>query len=334
MRWVRSTPTHATLTQPQNPTANFPFSRSRSPAGCHCNSIDSPESRSKGYWTPADASGSVYGHAKGFLVFDERGGIWVTHSVPGWPYSAKVWEAAGGWVWPKTRFAQSFLCVSLDPAGVEAVAAGLTRSYVLPQEHSHSVPERLRSAYPAAAAMDVELGAPYPRAGGGAGQIGGSTRGGLKMAVFSKEGDSASSVDLWDDVVQPGLGLHLSVETWCRGPNRGAGFTLGECLGEPRACGEGGCICHCEGQEEEEAVYACQKTTAGVSQIVGVDYGRGGAESINSHAKWALGDDGKTVCFGDINRQATQRGRGGGAACVQSEELFGDMRGLVREVVA
>ncbi|GMH49217.1 hypothetical protein TrRE_jg1065 [Triparma retinervis] len=198
--------------------------------GCHCNSIDSPQTREKGYWTPEDKEGKVYGHAKGFIVFNENGGIWVTHSVPGFPYSEKVFEDAG-WVWPKTKFAQHFHCVTLAPSEIEAVAAGLTRSYVLPQEHSHFVPENLRELYPIASSMDVDLGVPYPSLNG-TGVVRSMTTGGVKLTLLSKEGtpDEEKQTNLWEDVVAPAMESDLLVETWCRGPNRGKDFTLAKSL--------------------------------------------------------------------------------------------------------
>lgn len=268
-------------------------------------------------------------------MFNEEGGIWVTHSVPGFPYSSTVFDAAG-WVWPKTKFSQHFHCVTLTLAGVEAVSAGLTRNYVLPQEKSHHVPAELRALYPITATLDVELGVPYnARNGTGVEQV--FTKGGVEMTVLSKEGSKDHKIDLWEDLVAPAIESDLLVETWCRGPNRGKDFTIDKCEGQLAQCGESGCICEAAGQNavKEEAVYVCQKSTEGkysVTQIEKMNYGEGNdVLSINSHSKWALAEDAAVVCFGDINRQATQRTRGGGAVCMQSETHWNIMRKMVAQ---
>jgi hypothetical protein len=334
------------------------------PTAYNVTSLDSPtytkcSCNYMGYPTPKDSAGKPFGHAKGFLVFDSTGGFWVSHSVPGFPLSRSV-HARAGWSWYKLGPGQHFSCVSLTPAGVEEVARHLANSYVLPQDDSHHVPASLQSQYPHAAILS-------PAGGYGEGYLAVSgqlttslaTRGGATLRVFSKEGSESVQSDLWEDQVAPGLASDLFVETWCT-----CSFDDREAqekLCRSAECEEaGGCICDAKNQEDEERdrPYCCMKSKCGgeeqqqtaqqqtarqqkVQQVTLMDFSdyyeqssRRQIKSIQTHAKWAMSQDPAEpwVCFGDINRQPSQRLRGGGALCMKDQASHKIMAKFVKEV--
>jgi hypothetical protein len=168
-----------------------------------------------------------------------------------------------------------------------------------------------------------------------------TTKGGLAIRAFSKEGSLIEKYqsDLWEDHVAPGLDTNLYVETWCHG-----GGDMRQCqTGKDSLCA-GDCVCKAEDQTWRD-VYYCQASKCGskhrVQQITMLDLsgrvvkGRK-IKSISSHNKWAISQDAeadeKWVCFGDINRQASQRKRGGGAICMQSDKHHRVMSNWVAEV--
>jgi hypothetical protein len=296
-----------------------------------------------GYPTPHDKNGKPYAHAKGMLLFDKHGGVLINHSTPGFPLNSVHYERVG-WSWYKLGNAQHFYCATLDPAGVEEVAKQLSTAYVRPQEHSHHVPSYLHEQYPIASSLDADGYSGYRyRTETFESDI--QTKGGLSMKLLGKEGGKHFRINLWEDLVAPRLDASLYTETWCN-----CGFEPKEtsssqkCRFDSKDCGQkggekGDCICNVPKQRE---AFCCQKSKCGskhrVQQILAMDFSgtkvhRSPTSSIISHAKWSISQDKNDpwVCFGDINRQATQRGRGGGAVCNRSPEQWRVMNRFVAQ---
>lgn len=297
--------------------------------------------------TDKDPDGKKFGHAKGFLIFDGDQGLWMQHSVPGFPISAEVY-AFYGWGWYKLQYGQHFHCMTLTPEGIEAVAKLLQYSYVMPQADSYGIPEPLRAQYPTMAAIMDGMAArgAYPSSHGAAStEL--RTKGGVEVIAFGKTGDDGDrwgaphpeavyETNLWEDVVAPTLDASLYVETWCvcnfdKNLTRKHEFCHNSSASGSQ-CGPGGCICETEKPGNDDA-YCCQKSACDaefkVQQIERLDWhGRvvknRTVDSIRTHAKWALSQDPSRpwVCFGDINRQYSQRRRGGGAACMKEPNAW------------
>ena len=217
-------------------------------------------------------------------------------------------------------------------------------SYVLPQEDSSEVPRSLKDQYKNAAklaAIDEAEG--FEK---GYESIRGSlstslkTKNGTDLMVISKEGGKDVQYDLWEDLVAPGIESDIFTETWCV-------CSFEDRDSQEKKCQEDGrLICDAEGQEdpEKDRPYCCQKSVCDrehrVQQILQLDFS-GYYEkndrlinSIETHAKWAMGQSSEDpwVCFGDINRQPSQRWRGGGALCMRDEDSHKVVSKFVKEV--
>ena len=91
----------------------------------------------------------TYAHAKGFVIFNEHGGLWMIHSSPGFPLNSTFYQEAG-WRWTKTTFGQDFFCMSLPPDSINSVATLMQVSYPHIQEHNIAeIPNSLREQYAA-----------------------------------------------------------------------------------------------------------------------------------------------------------------------------------------
>eukprot|EP00520_Triparma_pacifica_P009700 CAMPEP_0118632208 /NCGR_PEP_ID=MMETSP0785-20121206/317_1 /TAXON_ID=91992 /ORGANISM="Bolidomonas pacifica, Strain CCMP 1866" /LENGTH=430 /DNA_ID=CAMNT_0006522953 /DNA_START=92 /DNA_END=1384 /DNA_ORIENTATION=+ len=316
---------------------------------CSCNAM--------GYPTPKDSTGKPYGHAKGFLIFDKDGGIWVTHSIPGFPLGRSNYGRVG-WSWYKLGPGQHFSCVSLTPEGVEDVAKHLSNSYVLPQEDSSHVPYSLKEQYKNSAKLaEIDENGGYEK---GYESVKGDlttqlqTRKGTELVVVSKEGSEDVQYDLWEDLVAPAIDSDIFAETWCVCSFDDLDEQEKIChaeetneIGKP-TCGEvGGCICDVPSQSNPkyDRPYCCKKSVCDkdkkVQQILALDFSgyyekdnHRVINSIETHSKWAMSqhEDSPWVCFGDINRQPTQRLRGGGALCMKDANSHKVVSKFVKEV--
>ena len=83
------------------------------------------------------------GHTKGVVVFGERQGFWLVHSVPKFP------PERSGYGYPSTghMYGQTFLCVSLyTAASAEDIGVQLTFNH--PYIYLSEVPEQFVKRYP------------------------------------------------------------------------------------------------------------------------------------------------------------------------------------------
>jgi len=135
---------------------------------------------------------------------------------------------------------------------------------------------------------------------------------------FGKNGETGS--DLWEDYVAPGLSTGLNVESWCGGDfSDSPGCQPSNCAGQP--------IVNPSVPQQGESTYAFDSVC-----IESLDFGNGNsfATSLN-HCKFAIasGNGSPWVCLGDINRQTTQRLRGGGAICFKHATFYSLMSSAI-----
>lgn len=126
---------------------------------------------------------------------------------------------------------------------------------------------------------------------------------GRTLTHFGKSGPS--SKDLYADLVAPGIKSNLRVETWQNGEAS---------LKMPAFC-------------KPDYEYTVENVTA-------VHMADKSWEETQDHSKWAVSDSGaKVVCIGDINRQYSQEGRGGGTLCYHNSDLWSAFNSAVESTI-
>ena len=117
------------------------------------------------------------------------------------------------------------------------------------------------------------------------------------VTVFAKTGEW--DLDLWSSCVAPAYEDEFLVETWIRGDAVGP------------SC-------------PPEFNY----TTL---DVTGLDFGIADFawDETDDHSKWGVAATLPIICFGDINRMTTQFAEGGGAACIENEDLASQFRAAI-----
>ncbi|EYB87504.1 hypothetical protein Y032_0261g544 [Ancylostoma ceylanicum] len=222
------------------------------------------------------------GHSKGVALFDESVGFWMLHSVPNYPPLER-------YDYPETgsKFAQSFLCLTLDAHFLQDIGEYLRFAQVTP--FITNLPEFHRLLAPVL--EDVVSKKSLKRSDTVYTTIRGiETLGGKKVKGFSKHKKFQS--DLWHDFIALNLHTDMAVETWRNGAAKDVGSQ----------CGGGA------------NVYDVNNIA-----LLGKSF-----SSTKDHSKWGVSMSEKVpaVCIGDVNRQESQFKRGGGAVCIEDRTLW------------
>lgn len=245
-----------------------------------------------------------YGHTKGVVAAapDAKSGVWIVHSTPHWPSASG--KAKFYFPERETTYGQTFLCMSLDAAGLEAVGQQqrLTRPFVYHRTQLFARSNATVAATfptlaavlsatwdtaPSARPLDVRVGS-WPLR--------------HTFTAFAKNKEWGS--DLWEELVAPHYQDGLTVESWIRGQALGPYCPPGKPYPVVDA----------------RTLYARRSNGSTVSWT-----------ATRDHAKWATTQTAAVgvVCVGDINRMTTQRDRGGGAVCFANARLWRGMRASV-----
>ena len=239
---------------------------------------------------------STYAHAKGVLLSSGVSGFWLVHSKPAWPNAI----SQGAAPFPDLTYAQSVMCVTLDPADVDNVAAVQTVNF----------------PYIYDSILTPDLADEFPHFGTFVSKTK-TTKTSITTALDSTAGWSSPvdlmaigkgykwGKDLYEDLVSPTLGDSLYVETW----RDGAGGRM------PSFCPGSTAV---DTRPVNYTVYFVNDVTMpdGVSWT-----------GTKDHSKWAVtmgtsAGASKWACVGDINRMCSQESRGGGTLCMQDDDLW------------
>jgi len=245
--------------------------------------------------------GSPRAHAKGVLAFNSAGGFWLVHSVPGFPIEGS--KKYSGCCSNGLTYGQSFMCLTLDHAELNKVV----------KQYKINWPSIYDSADLSSSKADVPDFSDW--VGGGrdkatpSSSVDIKTRAGVSFTVFAKS--AAWANDLYENLVSPSLQSGLVVQTWQNGGGNNGAYCKG------KACS----VCP-GGKYGWDVVDALAQKRGSVSWEIHQD-----------HSKWAISSSSSDghVCVGDINRQTSQRKRGGGTTCQKNPALWASFHGGISQ---
>jgi deoxyribonuclease-2 len=250
--------------------------------------------------TPSGKTSESRGHTKGDICFDKSSGFWLVHSVPKFPPPPNE-----SYSYPETGtiYGQSMLCVSMAYKYLNVIGKQLQFNY--PQIYTSSLPsdfEAENKDMAAAIAGEHVTSSPFSN------KVVLSSLAGNKFVSFAKCKDFGE--DLYDGLVAPSLASDLLVESWMHGNKDNL----------PSNC-------------------SCKYTVKNIQKlsILNMSF-----DEMNDHAKWAVSPKGTTrslypsvdqlqwTCIGDINRQKSQKKRGGGTVCTNLPAIWNGYSNLVK----
>eukprot|EP00462_Mataza_sp_D1_P000355 CAMPEP_0175088982 /NCGR_PEP_ID=MMETSP0086_2-20121207/545_1 /TAXON_ID=136419 /ORGANISM="Unknown Unknown, Strain D1" /LENGTH=270 /DNA_ID=CAMNT_0016361465 /DNA_START=229 /DNA_END=1041 /DNA_ORIENTATION=- len=168
---------------------------------------DSKDSDGYSIYNDQDDTGhqlASHAHAKGFTLFNSKGGFWVIHSLPKWPNRiSKGYDGLSD-----DTYGQTFMCLTLGLDTFDTVGKILGTNWV--QTYDSNLPDKLASKLP-------NFGSYVD--GDHSGEIqfhtNIQTAGGQTFTAFSK--DKTWGGDLYDGFVAPTMKSDLIAETWQNG---------------------------------------------------------------------------------------------------------------------
>jgi len=223
-------------------------------------------------------------HAKGVMNFNDKQGFWLIHSSP--RYSNPV---SGKYEFPMNarRNGQSFFCGTFLSDQLQEISTQIFHSQFA--IYQKNLPLEMAKKYPRlyhVIMMDKTIApraqCPYFR------NAALKTKGGQWLMNYEKNVQADS--DLWANQVAEDKQESFFIETWLNGPRDWKN--------------------RCDGK-------FFTKNIRGLKHDQGIKW-----VSAKDHSKWGVSDKPKTVCIGDINRQKSQRTRGGGCMCIENEKIW------------
>jgi deoxyribonuclease-2 len=269
-------------------------------------------------------------HAKGVVIFGREGGFWLTHSIPrypGFPGDDSSWsEVQIG----QTLYGQHALCLSLPRSEILKVFTNL----LVARPHAWHLPELLLPLY-GETVMPIITGH-FER--------GTNTS---AHSILTAEGHEwrhvvkapAYDVQFHEDVLEPELGSGMLWETWVEGSSLPSDCPptsqfaslniLSIRMAEANATWRT-LVDHSKWGVSPGCSNASSRGSSSSSSSEG-----GLTEGGDERAKDETSTSAHVVCFGDLNRAATQRRRGGGCVCRSTDErMWVSFRKLVQTVEA
>jgi len=241
---------------------------------------------------PKKDSAAPHAHSKGAIIFNEEGGLWLTHSLPHFPTPSTT--AAGLWADGSNYFGQAFLCITLTAkelhklSPVMMITSPVVYSTDLLGTRSKDAFSDIKE-WAVDGKKDVETMTT---------EVEITSAAGTTFHFFGKSGEWGKpkyGKDLYSDLVAPKMG-DLDMEGW----RRGAGVW-------GPACGK-----------------------VQVLDITDVSFPGNEWKTMDDHSKWAVTEKSTAFCVGDINRADGQDRRGGGTVCIESSSIAKQMKAVVK----
>lgn len=244
------------------------------------------------------------GHTKGVIQFDLKSGYWLVHSVPHFPPSSDKYDYPNS----SLKLGQTILCVSLSYKFLNTIGEMFLFNY--PQFYNFVLPQKFNDSNPN---LTAALEGKHPEKENLlVHQL--TSLGGQKFIGFAKT--AAYNNDLWTGIASA-LKSDLVVQSWRKGNSN--------------------LNSSCRSEFKVENVRECELLNY---RFI----------STQDHAKWAVSKKDKSwtrngevivfrqnsspawTCIGDINRQVSQKSRGGGAVCMDHPNVALNFHGILRKI--
>ncbi|KAJ3446753.1 deoxyribonuclease ii [Anaeramoeba flamelloides] len=237
-------------------------------------------------------------HSKGAVIWDEQTAAWIIHSLPKFPppTSHPYSIPDSGDV-----YGQTFFCVSMNFKDVDDIGLSLryrralTFDYNFPSSYVSSLPNIHKTIYDDYIDGPITLTQHF------------STIKNVDFVSFAKTKEWATDLGLtiYEDLVQPELGIDAAWQTWTNG-----------------AGGKQPSFCKSNGYEWDSVNILYVQIDDSITW-----------KQTKDHAKWGVsltpGRD--YVCFSGINRMDSQMSRGGGAVCLKHDGIYNSFKGFIQE---
>lgn len=232
--------------------------------------------------TPDGKSNTSKAHMKGIIGVDSKGssGFYLLHSTPGFP------NATTGpleFFDNKTKFGQSFFCVSLDSNGLNTVGSALKEDY--PNIYQNTLPHAIQTTAPEL--YDASIGVKITTSSASYRKLN-VVNSNDTFYIFSK--NKQWNKHFWAELVAPTLGSDMNVETWIR---------------------ETGLMPYCKADGYKYNVNIVNDLTMGGTSWT----------ETQDHSKWGVTTNSSWACVGDINLMTSQSNRGGGSICIKRSSV-------------
>eukprot|EP01098_Paradermamoeba_levis_P006502 TRINITY_DN2695_c0_g1_i1.p1 TRINITY_DN2695_c0_g1~~TRINITY_DN2695_c0_g1_i1.p1 ORF type:complete len:401 (-),score=83.43 TRINITY_DN2695_c0_g1_i1:272-1441(-) len=244
---------------------------------------------------PGKNASSYWAHAKGVFGFDKAGGFWLIHSLPDFPGKPSE-EKRFSIPESQLTYGQSLFCISLSPALMNKVGNNVNTYNA--QFYEYVVPASLANQY-------TELAQTMNKTWKVEDQqtvINFTLPSGFTLTHFAK--NAKWGEDLYADWVSPYFKTGLLVETWMRPV-------------EPSTY-------------PPDAKYEIVNVNS--VKFSGLDDSFAWEET-SDHSKWTISTlpSRGLFCIGDINKQKSQRKRGGGTLCAVNCDVYQAFLSLIVE---
>jgi len=245
--------------------------------------------------TPDEKESSTKAHAKGVLLLNDQGGIWLVHSTPRFPNY--VVDGYQGFPENEITYGQTFLCMTLGIKQFSAISKALLIDY--PLIYDHYVSASVASAVPEFSTL----------ANGGRDKstntsvVSITSNGGRAFTLFAKTAYWGKG--LYDDLVAPYFRQSLYVESWGR-PLMPSTCTPSYPYDTMNVLAV----------NYEDIIWFAETK----------DHSKWAVTVSSSGGYWS--------CVGDINRMDSQASRGGGTVCLNFQLLYKSLYMMIDNVEA
>ena len=237
------------------------------------------------------------GHTKGVVLFNNKTVVYIAHSVPHYPYND---TDIYGYPHTGIKYGQHFFCMTF---GIEELPKLLYQVRMMwPFVYNYKILPNAFAKYQILNAIINNI--PFAKTENKNSSVAElKMTDGTNLGAYNKNGTYGK--DIYDDLISKSFTPPLSLfsETWQNGKSK-----------LPSYCAPNYFVKNIKMLNFEEFSLEFKET--------------------QDHSKWAISANGGIpyLCFGGVNRMASQFRRGGGMYCFYNEQLWVDLNGTISQL--